>query len=249
MIFTVDAKQTWQPTGITVPSGSMVIIKYLDGSWVYNPARPACTFDGNEGLPAKDGYALPEAPEGAVIGRLGDTIFDIPEAVGVLSVGDLELSMVINDDLENKYGPGLADNSGSIRVDIIIQTGWDFPVDATKAWQATGVIVPKGAQLNIKYQAGTWVYNSDRPACGAGGVTGLIAKQDYALPGAPEGALIGRLGDRTFLVGENYSETINDPDPAELNLVINDDLMHEYGAGLADNRGSITVRITLDVEA
>lgn len=248
MIFTVDATKTWQPTGITVPSGSEVIIKYLDGSWIYNPAEPPCTFDGNGNLPAKDGYALPGAPEGAVIGRLGDLVFDVPEAMGVLSVGDLELSLVINDDLDNEYGAGLADNSGSIRVEIKIRTGCDFVVDATKDWQATGVIVPKGAHLNIEYEEGTWVYNKDRNPCTASGVVGLIAKADYALPGSPEGALVGRLGERVFLVGENYDETFDDLDQAELYLVINDDLKHEYGAGLQDNSGKIQVEIEVEIE-
>ncbi len=248
MIFTVDATKTWQTTGIKVPNGAELFITYVDGSWIYNPAKPECGFDGNPDLPAKEGYALPDAPEGALIGRLGDFVFDIPEAVGVLNVGESELELVINDDLSHEYGQGLADNSGSIRVDIRIQTGCDFVVDAAQGWQATGVIVPKGALLKVQYEQGTWVYNKDRAACTAGGAAGLIAKADYALPGSPEGALVGRLGDRVFLVGENYSGAFDDLDPSELYLVINDDLNHEYGAGLQDNSGSIQVDIAVEVQ-
>jgi len=58
------------------------------------------------------------------------------------------------------------------------------------------------------------------------------------------GALVARVGSNgVFLVGDGPTST-----PAgqtgRLYLCINDDLNHVYGAGLADNAGSIVVKVS-----
>ena len=130
-----------------------------------------------------------------------------------------------------------------------------FTVDATKNWQATGVQVPQDWQVTITYVSGSWVFNSAEPACDASGNAGLIAKGDYPLPGAPEGALIGCLGnpvdlndqdDHIFLVGKEIVELNTAEGEVELYLIINDDITQEYGLLLDDNSGSIEVDIKVE---
>jgi len=57
------------------------------------------------------------------------------------------------------------------------------------------------------------------------------------------GALVGRVGSGpVFLVGDSAKTPSGQS--GRLYLCINDDLNHLYGAGLADNSGSITVQIS-----
>ena len=130
-----------------------------------------------------------------------------------------------------------------------------FTVDATKGWQATGVQVPHDWQVTIKYLSGYWSFNSAEPQCDANGNASLSAKNGYPLPGAPEGALIGCLGnplnlndqdDHIFLVGGEVIELNTAEGEVELYLIINDDVRQEYGLGLEDNSGTIQVDIQVD---
>lgn len=70
-----------------------------------------------------------------------------------------------------------------------------------------------------------------------------IAKSGYTLPGASEGALIGRVGSAgtPFLIGDLAQ--IPAGQQGELQLCINDDLDGRYGVGLKDNQGALTVRV------
>jgi hypothetical protein len=124
MEFTVQANQTWQATGVQVPQDAQVTIRYLSGYWVFNSDEPSCDADGNSRLIAKVGYPLPGEPEGALIGRLGGQSFPIGDETTELNSaeGQAELYLVINDDIDQIYGRGLDDNSGSIQVDI--QVSW-----------------------------------------------------------------------------------------------------------------------------
>lgn len=70
-----------------------------------------------------------------------------------------------------------------------------------------------------------------------------MAKAGYTLPGASEGALIGRVGDtgEPFLIGDLAE--IPAGRRGELQLCINDDLNGRYGVGLQDNQGELTARV------
>jgi hypothetical protein len=63
------------------------------------------------------------------------------------------------------------------------------------------------------------------------------------LPGAAEGALIGRVGNggKPFLVGD-LAQVPGDQQ-GELQLCINDDLTGQHGSGLKDNTGALTIRV------
>ncbi|WP_337966010.1 hypothetical protein [uncultured Flavobacterium sp.] len=120
-------------------------------------------------------------------------------------------------------------------------------IQANIKWQNTGVIIPSGTTVNIAYQSGLWTANPDDnngQLYNANGNPYFIAGQPgYTMPGQNEGALIGKVGDTVFLVGMGATVPANLQ--GELQLCINDDLNAIYGAGFADNIGSISVKITI----
>lgn len=129
-----------------------------------------------------------------------------------------------------------------------------FTVQANLAWQDTGITIPADAGMSVSFQSGAWTADPQTNGgqdYGAAGCPGLPVpgwQTAYPLPGALMGALLGRLGDSglPFLIG-NGPLTIPAGSPGTLQLCINDDLTGEYGAGLADNSGSVTVGLTQNV--
>ena len=126
-LFTVSATQAWQSTGIQVSPTSNISIAYQSGTWTADPqTNGGQLYDANgcPGLPVPASqplYPLVGANMGALVGRVGNTgpvflIGDGPTAVPQGQSGELQL--VINDDLTGAYGPGLADNIGSVTVQI-----------------------------------------------------------------------------------------------------------------------------------
>ncbi|WP_291287530.1 hypothetical protein [Flavobacterium sp.] len=130
--FTVKAKPVpgtdsypWLNTGVRLNEKRVATIKYVDGLWTANPNINNGQLYNSAGNPtfieAKPGYALPGKNEGALVGKVGDTVFLIglgastPPGV----VGTLELC--INDDLKGLYGAGLTDNKGEVNVKISVE--------------------------------------------------------------------------------------------------------------------------------
>ena len=115
-------------------------------------------------------------------------------------------------------------------------------------WYDTGIAMNADTVATITYVSGSWTANphdnNEQLYNAAGNPTYINAKPGYTMPNQNEGALIGRIGQTVFLVGMGITT------PAglvgELELCINDDLNGEYGAGLSDNKGSITVQITVE---
>lgn len=118
-------------------------------------------------------------------------------------------------------------------------------VQANIKWQNTGVIVTPGTPVSVSYQSGLWTANPQYSSLyNAAGVTPFItAKSGYTLPGANEGALIGKVGESVFLIGLNATVPANLQ--GELQLCINDDLNGIYGAGFTDNIGRVFVKINI----
>lgn len=116
----VQANQAWQGTGVQVNGQSWQLAVCSGGQWTANPATGMVGAAGNPGLIAKPGYTLPGQPEGALIGRIGNS--GAPFLVGnqaQLPRGQQgELQLCINDDLDGRYGAGLRDNLGSLAVEV-----------------------------------------------------------------------------------------------------------------------------------
>ncbi len=114
-------------------------------------------------------------------------------------------------------------------------------VDAATIWQKTGVVVAEDQSLTVSYLGGRWSISPEHTDLGAGGTGRFKGSASYALPGAPGGCLVGRIGDVVFEIGQGATA------PArlagELELTCNDDVTHQVGRGFPDNTGSIRVKI------
>ncbi|MGX4727481.1 GMC family oxidoreductase [Pseudomonas corrugata] len=116
-------------------------------------------------------------------------------------------------------------------------------VVADKGWQGTGVQIDGVVPRRARWILGFWNASPDSGWVDGKGNPNYTAKSGYTLPGAAEGALIGRVGDSgtPFLIGDLAQ--IPAGQSGELQLCINDDLMGRYGAGLSDNQGALTVGV------
>ncbi|MFA7431066.1 MAG: hypothetical protein WCZ23_12990 [Rhodospirillaceae bacterium] len=113
-------------------------------------------------------------------------------------------------------------------------------VHANAEWQKTGVSVQQ--PCNVEYISGLWTASPQSGMYNSAGNRSQIAKYKYPLPGAPEGSLIGRIGNAIFIVGTGI--TTPPGRVGELEFVINDDIQGYYGVGLKDNYGAVTVSVS-----
>ncbi|WP_202182990.1 hypothetical protein [Chitinophaga solisilvae] len=120
-------------------------------------------------------------------------------------------------------------------------------VQSTIAWQNTGVVLNAGNRATIKYTTGLWTANpadnGGKLYNAAGNPSFFAAPPGYPMAGQNIGALVGRVGNTIFMVG--LEATVPPNLSGELQLCINDDLNKQYGAGLTDNIGAVSV--TIDV--
>ena len=115
---TVSANQSWQPSGVVVGPGSTVKIVAEGGAWTASPATGMVSAGGNPQFIAKPGYTFPGAHEGELIGRVGGTPFVVGMGTTVPAGLSGPLEFCIDDDIQQRYGAGLADNIGAITVKI-----------------------------------------------------------------------------------------------------------------------------------
>jgi hypothetical protein len=119
----------------------------------------------------------------------------------------------------------------------------EMDISAKQPWVGTGISVAKGRRIVVE-AAGSWsAHPSLSGSYGPDGWVGHKAQADYAIPGATEGALVGRIAGQTFQVGKKAF--IDVQNPGELQLSINDDVPHKHGSGFKDNSGSMHVTITV----
>ena len=121
----VQADIAWQNTGVVISAANTVKITYQSGLWTANPQdNGGKLYDayGNPNfIPAKQGYTLPGENEGALIGKVGNTVFLIGMGATLPANLSGEIQLCINDDLNGQYGAGLTDNLGAIAVSINVQ--------------------------------------------------------------------------------------------------------------------------------
>ncbi len=120
----VIANVKWQKTGVNIQTGTQVTITYKSGLWTANPnvnGGDLYNAAGNPAfIPAKSGYTMPGADEGAMIGRVGSSVFLVGMGVTVPTSLSGELELCINDDLNGIYGVGFADNQGAIIMEVSV---------------------------------------------------------------------------------------------------------------------------------
>lgn len=118
------ANKAWQTTGVTLDANTEATISYVSGLWTDNPNDNGGELYDAAGNPtyinAKEGYTMPNENEGALIGRVGETIFLIGLGATTPPGVTGHLALCINDDLKGIYGPGLTDNEGFVNVEITL---------------------------------------------------------------------------------------------------------------------------------
>lgn len=121
---------------------------------------------------------------------------------------------------------------------------------ADKKWQTTGVKLTPDRQAKISYVGGFWTANPNDNRGSLYGASGnptyINAKEGYTMPNKNEGALIGKVGDQIFFIGDGATTPVGAS--GTLSICINDDLEGVYGAGCTDNEGFINVEVTLNSE-
>lgn len=122
---TVQAAIAWQNTGVVISESNTVTINYVSGLWTANPQDNGGQLYNAYGNPAfiaaKSGYTMPGQNEGALIGKVGNTIFLIGMGATLPQNLSGEIQLCINDDLNGEYGAGLTDNLGAIVVSIDVK--------------------------------------------------------------------------------------------------------------------------------
>ena len=120
--FNIESTLGWQSAGY-VNDGKSYVIKYIGGLWTSNPLNNNGNLYGPNGssvVANQPGYPLQGRNEGALIGRIGaNAPFFIGENVSTPAGQTGQLYLSINDDLQHKYGAGLADNEGALVVSIV----------------------------------------------------------------------------------------------------------------------------------
>jgi hypothetical protein len=114
-------------------------------------------------------------------------------------------------------------------------------VEANQGWQSTGVSVVQGQQFRIQYISGQWTYwrgtidmldaNGDSYICSATSCC-------EPMPHNRKGALIGKVGNEVFFVGNGSTFTANYSGQLSLRINDCDDI------DLADNVGAVSVKIS-----
>lgn len=117
-------------------------------------------------------------------------------------------------------------------------------IQADKKWQKTGFMISEGETVDIRYISGQWTANPEHPGLHGPDGINISAKPGYALPGANEGCLVGRINGEAFYIGANLKLPPKAKGSGELELTINDDLDGRYGAGYTDNKGALTIMVS-----
>jgi hypothetical protein len=110
-------------------------------------------------------------------------------------------------------------------------------ISASAGWQSTGVLVRPGETIRFQYMSGE-IRDADsviRGPAGAGYTCGDSTCCE-PVPDAPRAALIGRVGDHLFPIGDRSA--IEAQEAGELQLRVND-----CDSGLFDNSGSLQMKI------
>jgi hypothetical protein len=141
--------------------------------------------------------------------------------------------------------PVLNPTSTPKRIPLATPMAWDGKVDAEKSWQDTGIELEANTIIVIEVVDGKWTGFKGSSPYNRGSGTGFICGTAMTpsdcvepLPMVPSDALIGRVGDQLFYIGQKV--TLVTEQAGMLSFRMND------GEGtLYDNEGSLKVAITL----
>jgi phosphatidylserine decarboxylase len=117
----IDSTLPWQNAGY-VNTGKSYRVDYIGGLWTANPNDNGGNLYGPDGstiIATQDGYPLVGAAEGALVARVAQNPPFLVGTGAIVPPGQVgQLQLVINDDIDGRYGGGLTDNEGQILVRI-----------------------------------------------------------------------------------------------------------------------------------
>ena len=111
-------------------------------------------------------------------------------------------------------------------------------ISASRGWQNTGIALHSGETIKVQFMSGE-IRDGEAVIRGPAGVGYICGDGSCCepMPNVQRGALIGRVGDDLFLIGDK--STIEVQESGELQLRIND-----CDEGLVDNSGSLEIKIS-----
>lgn len=232
----VQQLSAYKASGMSAPDAAAALMG--GGQASGSGGAPVGASDLSLALAAVFGPALTAAVLASIIHKF----FPNLSALGVAEQVQAALPNTSQTDMYNALiGCGFSATDAQGSVNILYPA--TVTVQANQPWQPTGVTVTGQQQTAIVCTGGSWTANPADGNCGANGNSSYTAKSGYTMPGQPEGALIGQIGTNApFLVGASVNAPTGQS--GMLSLCINDDLNGEYGAGLTDNSGALTVTVT-----
>lgn len=232
-LVTIDARQTkWMVTDHMVVAGQHLDVRVVRGTWTHwRGSVPPNAGEGSGGCDAD--CPVPTMPKGSLVGRIGGVTFLIGHGRSIVPTasGPLELAM-------NDAPGGEGDNEGVLSVLAShMQPGMASLARVTAAWtfwQPTSLEVSSLQSVTIDVVEGAWTHwrgsVSPNPGIGQGRCSAC------PLPSAPNGALIGRIGDMIIHIGQSATVTVQEP--GQLFVTINDDPGSD-----GDNDGVLIVKV------
>jgi len=231
----------WQDTGFRVSAGDRFKIR-ANGTIVHWRSRSGDKVEVGSadgiGSTADDNFLAPGLASVALIGRIGDKVFQVGSSgtYTAAAAGTIQLAI-------NESRGGHADNRGEwfvgiSHIDDALHPGLISVAAGTPGWSTPAVAVEAGERIRIR-AVGEFIHwaskdGEQNKACGPGG-TGESASAAHLVADAPKLSLVARLGDKTFRVGSGT--TIVAPASGTLYLGINE----TTAGGWTDNRGQLAV--------
>jgi hypothetical protein len=111
-------------------------------------------------------------------------------------------------------------------------------VPATAQWFDTGYEVKSGQHLRIEYKSGTWTNKTGSNLVDGRGKSGYEKKSQLLVPSSELAALVAKVGNRSFHVGNFYEGTSGGDGHLYLSL---NDLPNTY----YDNEGQLQVEVSI----
>ena len=119
----VQADEAWQATGVEAMAGETVVIEVTEGSWTrWLGTAPHNGGEGSNYTCASVVEAslcvepLPDYPAGALIGRIGSSVFGVGTSATITARDDGEVFLRMNDDDQ-----ALDDNEGALTVEVTVE--------------------------------------------------------------------------------------------------------------------------------
>ena len=116
----------------------------------------------------------------------------------------------------------------------------EFTCNAAQAWQNTGMLLHEGDRLTVQYENGQWTTDVRTGLAPPAGNPHTPGSKDDILPAAPRSALLGRVGESVFAIGNSFDAVV--PAQGRLYCAINTNISRADGSQYLPSEGAVTMR-------